>query len=553
MFETVQTHIDIYDKPSLSGKVVGQIGIGQDVEVQGTPVVVDGWVWHEVKGGNLWVIERSADGNALLLTMVWKGEGKPPIPAGYEDTLAPQRQMPEPPAEFTNGQLLEAFQKSAEVLGARDQVDAWLAEANLTWIKNITGEYYEGEDLRHLPFDDEIKLSIIGRLKSIVERSPAQPDGTITPAQPSGRFTMENAQFFLEGQTFRFVGVNCRELIYYGYPAWHHGKYTKVEHIETQFAEASRMRAQVVRCYAPYNRKPDGTEGNDYDDTVRRIEHVLNLAEKYNMFVLISLDDAKASGFNIAVNNAKYREPGFNSNMPYFFGGYKETYFDFVQNVVTKIAGHPNIFAFGVSNEDQINPYVPPTPTIAECEAFLNYYKDCSEAIRAAAPQHLITTSLESSHHLYVNNAYSGKNYASQMYSLPSIDFAAIHTYMDLLDGRNELGTNDARIRIELERGKNEWGKPLVIEEIGPDGGENRGGAGEWITNTVNTLFNMGVAGIMQWGFSGTTVNIGVGDTDRGMHKPGDRPGVPTHDYGAMFDAYKRWGEQFWIGDRITE
>lgn len=76
---------------------------------------------------------------------------------------------------------------------------------------------------------------------------------------------------------------------------------------------------------------------------------------------------------------------------------------------------------------------------------------------------------------------------------------------------------------------------------------------GEWTKSIIDKLYQRGVAGIMQWGFSGLTINIGVGDANRGMHKPGDRTGVPTQDYWAMFNAYKAWGDGFWQGKHITD
>jgi len=51
----------------------------------------------------------------------------------------------------------------------------------------------------------------------------------------------------------------------------------------------------------------------------------------------------------------------------------------------------------------------------------------------------------------------------------------------------------------------------------------------------------------MQWGFSATTGDIGVGDDDSGMHNVGGHPTLPGDDWGVMFDNYKFWGDQFWV------
>jgi hypothetical protein len=99
----------------------------------------------------------------------------------------------------------------------------------------------------------------------------------------------------------------------------------------------------------------------------------------------------------------------------------------------------------------------------------------------------------------------------------------------------------------EIDLMRKVWKVPLVIEEIGPTGGKNRGDGGAWIAPTIERLYNMGVSGTMQWAVSAIpNTDIGVGDSEAGMHHtPADHPLV-GHDWHSMFNAYKRWGQQFW-------
>ena len=322
----------------------------------------------------------------------------------------------------------------------------------------------------------------------------------------------------------------------------------RAEHIDLQLQTAQSMRAQVFRLYAPYNLDAERQPATDAKEAIKRIKAVLDKAEKLNMYALITLDDAKQSGFNVSADNTKHREPGFVSNMAFYYGGYQEQYLPFVKEVVGALGGHPAIFAWGIANESQINPFVPPTPTDQECEAFLDYYQESSELIRRLAPTDLITTSIESAHHLFVVNAYEGKKYASRLYGMETIDFATMHSYQDKLRMDNVLGHNAEKGSLELELARSEWNVPLIIEEMGPVGGKNRGGGGDWVRGALAEWFRLGAAGCMQWGFSAADSDIGVGDGDSGMHNVGaGHPGLPGHDWGAMFDAYKFWGDQFWV------
>jgi hypothetical protein len=543
VFISSREQTPIYDKPSFSGNLVGHIGIGQEVKVTGNAVVAEGWIWQEVEGGSLWLIERSSDFNPLLVFLEWRGQGKPPRPAGLQEPAQPQVNFPAVHTPFTNGQLVEAFKRSAQSLGVPDQFDEWLGQAGLTAIQNNPNQTYSGTPIPQLTLDDEIKLTIIAKLNAITDA------GEVPATRPQGRFATDEMRFLLDGKPFRFVGVNVRELAYYGYPGWSVGGFARPEFIDVQLKAASDMRAQVVRIYAPFSRNKTGAEGTDFDEAINRIRKVLDKAKALNMFVLVTLDDAKQSGFNVATNNAKYREPGYVYNTTYYYGGYKENYIPFVRAVVGALGGHPALFAWGICNESQVNPFVPPTPPDRDCLAFLDYYEHTSQVIRSLAPGDLITTSIEACHNLFVINAYEQKKYGTTLYTMPTIDFATVHSYQSLEKPGNFLGHNHERGSIEVDLARRVWKCPIIIEEMGPVGGKNRGDGGIWVRNAITKWFEMGVAGCMQWGFSAADSDIGVGDADSGMHNVGhNHPNLPGHDWGSMFEAYRSFGKQFWVG-----
>jgi hypothetical protein len=468
--------------------------------------------------------------------------------------LATASRFPSQPSPLTNREVVQAFQQAARALKIRNGEVTWLRQAGLQAIGQKPNDAYTGPAIASLNLEDEVKLTILSRLiASKVTVTPASPTPPpATPSRPKGRFTVQGTQFLLDGKPFRFVGVNVRELAYYGFSAWTNG-HARPEHIDAQLQSAKQMRAQVFRIYAPFSRNAKGEERTDTQEAIRRIKLVLDKAQKLNMFALISLDDAKQSGFHVATtDNGRYREPGFISNMAFYHGGYQERYLPFVKELVGALGGHPALFAWGVCNETQVNPFIPPTPPDSDCEAFLNYYKTTSETIKALAPGDLVTTSIECARVVFVANAYTGKKYANRLYTLPSIDFATLHSYQDWRRMDNVLGHNDEDGRMELDLARTVWKKPVVIEEMGPVRGEGgsapgRDGTG-WTANALAKWFELGAAGAMQWGFSAMTDDVGVGDADAGMHNVGNNPHLPGNDWGGMFSVYQHWGNQFWAG-----
>jgi endo-1,4-beta-mannosidase len=360
------------------------------------------------------------------------------------------------------------------------------------------------------------------------------------PETPKGRFTIKGTSFLLEGKPFRFVGVNVRELAYYGYSGWGLGHIARPEFIDVQLQTAREMGARVFRLYAPFSKDAGGFDRTDLKEAIRRLKNVLDKAQKYGLFALITLDDAKQSGFHVATDFGRFRDPANMYNMAYYRSGYRETYIPFVRGLVDALGGHPAIFAWGVCNEAQVNPFIPPTPPDSDCQAFLDYFKHASETIKSFAPTDLVTTSIESCHHLFVVNAYEGKRYANKLYGLSTTDFATIHSYQDQLRMDNILGHNYEIGLKELELAKKTWKKPVVIEEMGPVGGKFRAGADNWVRNALAEWFRQGAAGCMQWGFSAADSDIGVGDADSGMHHvPADHPALVGADWDDLFSAYK--------------
>ncbi len=559
MFKT-NREVEVRSQPSFGSEMVGKVGANIDVNVVGTPVTAEGWIWHNVEGGgNLWIPERPVGGNDSSALLTWVGSTPRPVPAGAGTTAtpaAPQATVvfPKIEGDFTNKILLQAFTNAATTLGQPNMVDTWLQQAGIPWIKNVQGEFYEGLEIEKLPnLTNDVKFLVIQQVNTLKAAQPASAplqqgaaSVSVAPEQPKEEvkkgFSIKDGQFHLNGKPFKFVGVNMRELAWYGFPG-SVTQYAQPHHQDIQLDVAKEMRARVVRMYAPF-------AGSDAQEAVKRLKVALDKLEKRGMYALITLDDSKGSGFNIPCDGGRYRVP-HHYNAAYFREGYKQTWIPFVKTVVSALKGHNAVFAWGICNEAQVHPHPPQPPDdmLKIAEEFYQFFKFASGMIRDIDSDSLITTSIESSHHVFVEHKFTGKNYADKLYTLPTIDFATIHSYRDRERYDHPIGHRAEEAIEEAKRAKRTWKKPIIMEELGPVGGFfndlGRSNGGEWVAGAMNLLYNEhGYSGVMQWGFQGTDDNIGAGDADSGMHKGGG--GIPTGDWGSMFNAYKSWGAKFW-------
>ncbi len=92
MFKTLQ-EVDIFESASFKATFIGKVGTGIEVRITGEPIEAEGWIWHNVEGGELWIPERTLDGTQVLLA--WTGIGTPPRPArtiALKDTAAQSTQ-----------------------------------------------------------------------------------------------------------------------------------------------------------------------------------------------------------------------------------------------------------------------------------------------------------------------------------------------------------------------------------------------------------------------------------------------------------------------------
>ena len=130
------------------------------------------------------------------------------------------------------------------------------------------------------------------------------------------------------------------------------------------------------------------------------------------------------------------------------------------------------------------------------------------------------------------------RSFARRLYESDFIDFGTVHIYQvphrsDILEPLEEQ-----RSKVDLEVLKS-LGKPLIIEEFGSAFGCNNRLA--FTRDNLTEWFQLGIAGVMQWGVSIPDKDIGVGDTIWGMDRYSEEN---KHMYNGLVKIYREWAQR---------
>jgi len=333
---------------------------------------------------------------------------------------------------------------------------------------------------------------------------------------------VQGTEFVLQGQTFRFIGVNLRGLIHYGdrNTLSHSEEADRME----QLTKANEMGARVVRVFLPSEHAETAT-------IITRLEQVLGLIRSHfpHMRLIIALTNFYDDNpFKVRDDHVYYTLKPKESDRyklltpAWFEGGdrrgFEEHYKPFVTEVIKRFRDKPEIMAWEPGNEMKVddNP-----------ELFLRFMLGMTRYIKRLTPNHLVTTGITSTRVAYMA---PHPNLQRQLYGDPSIDFITNHAY----NGTNE--EDDSGLAQML-------GKPLLIEEAGFDAGRavdvkylspcvRDGRRVDCVKADMQKWFGRGARGYMQWGFM-SGFNNGDGDHLSGMDQ------TVHEDWNDLFGAYQ--------------
>ncbi len=321
----------------------------------------------------------------------------------------------------------------------------------------------------------------------------------ISYSAPTELVTAYGDEFDLNGQAYRFVGVNIRGICHYGYgdPL----PYTSSSHIDENLNGVYSMGGKVVRLFAAVNNATN-------QQAADRLEIVLDKMELLGIKAIVCLTDVYQTNFHPSGDDGYYLlQPGGWTLLDdtWFNGGYVNNYLPWVQLVVNQCKDHNAVFAWELGNE--ITDIKTPNNIIA-------FTSSMAAAIKAIDPYHMVTTGFLSIEHTQI-----GETNGYNLYADPNIDFITVHSYNG--DFHNQNWTVHSRLR-----------KPLVLEEYGFDASY-----GDRVTNTqalVDEWYDVHCArGFMNWGYQAQGYDIGDGDNIYGMDQ------YAHSDYSQLFTIYQ--------------
>jgi len=304
-------------------------------------------------------------------------------------------------------------------------------------------------------------------------------------AQPAGLVTAHGRQFALNGQAYRFVGVNLRGLSHYGQGA--PLQYTSVGDIDANLDGVAAMGGKGVRLFA-------ANKNRTTQQNIDSLRATLDKMKARNLKALICLTDLYNTDFHPAGDDAYYMiQPGGWTLLDntWFASGYTVNYLPWVQAVVGQLKDHAAIFAWEIGNE------------LTDIKTPLNivpFTQNVAAAIKALDPWHMVGTGF-----IGIDHTQIGITQGVALYSDPNLDFISGHSY----DGEDQFDNWSVYARVE---------KPFVLGEYGWSEGN-----GSRVTNTQAQLakwFDQRLAqGFLQWGYQVGAWDIGDGDNNFGVDR----------------------------------
>lgn len=338
---------------------------------------------------------------------------------------------------------------------------------------------------------DELKAALAHRprllemLRQLVDVE-AMPVPTPEPSTLAP-FRVMNNQLLKNGRLWKFLGMNYRELPFYGLgldPI----RWATDTHFFQQLDGAVSKKAKAIRVYCAH-------PALSVDQAILRVKRVLDEAQKRGLYVILCLSDAAPEGSFFIADTPANKQGRY--TWTFIQGGYQERYLPYVDALTKAISDHPAIFSIEPFNELTAPTY---PLSAAQSAAMLECWKQITNLIRANAPTKLISNGNVSSWELYVLDAYNNDKYALQMAQLPNLDLICFHSYPVTAD---VLGAAGEHIRNEVSLIKsNNVGKVAFILEETAARWEPVETSAEPVQEQVDALFAMGFSAAFLWGVS---------------------------------------------------
>lgn len=288
------------------------------------------------------------------------------------------------------------------------------------------------------------------------------------------------------------TGANLREFAYYGTPAL---QWASAGLQRNQLNGLRDIGVQVVRIFAFHHSLAD--------QAIDRVRAALDLFNEYNMQAIVCLDDSLShSGYCVPGDEAYHSEVHGHFHKRYFHEKrYQVNYLPRIKAMVTALKAHPAVLMWELGNEYAIHPQ-PAQPN--DADAFLDFVRDASTAIKDIAPDSLVTTGLVNSRH--VGFRENDEAFATTLYSMATVDAISLHLYQNESSG-NDLERTRCYTDIKVAK---ELGKPWFMGEFGAR--HTVGNRRDYYASEMQTWRDQGAFSALVWAFDTSGQDVGVSD-----------------------------------------
>jgi mannan endo-1,4-beta-mannosidase len=349
-------------------------------------------------------------------------------------------------------------------------------------------------------------------------------------AVPAGFITRDGTQLILDGQPFRFTGVDIYNANSDGWCGAQMNTGSTLDDALTAIGPGKR----VFRAwfFQPLATTKDASPHRDWSG----FDHTLQVAADHGMKVIVTLTDQWGEcGTNVAGNGYKTADwytTGYEQIQP----GMLESYRDWVHDVVTRYRDDPTVAFWQLINEAETDTFQGAgcLDSVQSYQVIHDWAADVSGMVKAIDPDHLVSLGTIGSGQCGTD----GPRY-QDLHAISTIDLCEFHDYGSPLVGIPGDQWNGMQVRIDQCDALN---KPIFVGEAGiiPDdiGGTLQARADAFRAK-IDAQFAAGVRGFLAWAWSPQTTPVSTLDNyDMGPGDPAfDALVFPRYDLGGGFLA----------------
>jgi mannan endo-1,4-beta-mannosidase len=330
--------------------------------------------------------------------------------------------------------------------------------------------------------------------------------------------TRQGSNLILNGQTYRFTGINMytanlRNDCVSGYNEGYND--SVLDNDLTQYDNATGGKSRVIRAW--FFQSLATTNGvRDWS----AFDHTLAVAQSHGFRVIAVL----ANGWGACEAPGVWGSSGTGyRDISFYQGGYKQapdighpggpseggitSYRQWVQDVVSRYADNPTIFAWQLMNEASAATYEPDVGTHFPCpnesaayHALFSWATDMTALVKSIDPNHLVNIGT-------LDNSCGAEG--SQNIAISSIAGNGFCDYHDYSAPGTAVPPDLSYLITACKR----IGRPVIVDEMGvnlsdPTVNGNLTTRADDISAKMAAEFSAGVAGILPWVWNGSSQSI---------------------------------------------